>query len=121
MHPVDTIKTRFAGGCIARCSRNPVLTLSCSTPLSPTHARLIAQAEEEAKEKPRFSLIAIKEFFLGSGDEDDDGGFLGLYKGVIGNVVKEGPSSALYLGVYESTKTRLLASGGAPPCCCCPD
>jgi len=76
---------------------------------------LIAQAEEEAKEKPMFSLDTIKQFFVGSGDEDDGGGFIGLYKGVIGNVLKEGPSSALYLGVYESAKTRLLASGGAPP------
>ena len=31
-----------------------------------------------------------------------------LYSGLLGNIVKEGPSSALYLGVYESVKLRLV-------------
>ncbi|EGB12555.1 hypothetical protein AURANDRAFT_18372 [Aureococcus anophagefferens] len=45
---------------------------------------------------------------------DDVGG---LYKGLLGNVFKEAPSSALYLGVYEVCKTALLgtAFGAANP------
>ena len=33
-----------------------------------------------------------------------------LYRGLSGNIVKEAPSSALYLGVYEVVKTFLLAT-----------
>ena len=71
-------------------------------------------AKPAAKPKAKKDTAAqgsIKSFF-GLGDtEDDDGGLSGLYKGVAGNIFKEGPSSALYLGVYEGCKTRLLASG----------
>jgi len=31
-----------------------------------------------------------------------------LYDGLLGNLVKEGPSSALYLGVYESARSQLM-------------
>lgn len=34
--------------------------------------------------------------------------FTDLYKGLAGNIMKEGPPSALYLGVYESAKATLL-------------
>jgi len=37
----------------------------------------------------------------------EDGGFLTLYEGLTGNILKEGPPSALYLGVYESVKYTL--------------
>eukprot|EP00581_Thalassiosira_minuscula_P010827 CAMPEP_0183729452 /NCGR_PEP_ID=MMETSP0737-20130205/30320_1 /TAXON_ID=385413 /ORGANISM="Thalassiosira miniscula, Strain CCMP1093" /LENGTH=530 /DNA_ID=CAMNT_0025961641 /DNA_START=325 /DNA_END=1914 /DNA_ORIENTATION=+ len=43
--------------------------------------------------------------------ETEDGGnkhWMGLYEGLTGNILKEGPPSALYLGVYESTKHALL-------------
>ncbi|KAJ1449817.1 mitochondrial carrier domain-containing protein [Pelagophyceae sp. CCMP2097] len=33
-----------------------------------------------------------------------------LYQGLLGNIFKEAPSSALYLGVYEVVKTFLLAT-----------
>jgi hypothetical protein len=36
--------------------------------------------------------------------------FLALYKGLSGAVIKEGPPSAVYLGVYEAVKNALLAS-----------
>jgi len=35
-----------------------------------------------------------------------------LYKGLLGNIIKEGPPSALYLGVYESVKLFLLKAPG---------
>jgi hypothetical protein len=36
-------------------------------------------------------------------------GYLALYKGFSGALLKEGPASAVYLGVYEAVKTALLA------------
>jgi len=53
-----------------------------------------------------------------SSDEDDKGfdireasleGYLSLYQGLSGALLKEGPPSAVYLGVYEAVKTALLA------------
>eukprot|EP00578_Thalassiosira_sp_NH16_P019393 CAMPEP_0181084200 /NCGR_PEP_ID=MMETSP1071-20121207/4570_1 /TAXON_ID=35127 /ORGANISM="Thalassiosira sp., Strain NH16" /LENGTH=481 /DNA_ID=CAMNT_0023165921 /DNA_START=434 /DNA_END=1876 /DNA_ORIENTATION=- len=51
-----------------------------------------------------------------NGDDDDDdynkkegmGNMANLYEGLAGNILKEGPASALYLGVYESVKYALL-------------
>merc|ERR1711971_318999 len=37
-------------------------------------------------------------------------GYLSLYNGLSGALLKEGPPSALYLGVYESVKSALLAN-----------
>jgi len=36
-------------------------------------------------------------------------GYIGLYQGLTGALIKEGPPSALYLGVYEAGKSTLLA------------
>ncbi|KAL7540088.1 hypothetical protein ACHAWF_006596 [Thalassiosira exigua] len=50
----------------------------------------------------------------GEGESDCDevekgiGDLAGLYEGLTGNILKEGPPSALYLGVYESVKHSLL-------------
>lgn len=41
-------------------------------------------------------------------DSEDDDSFMSLYEGLDGNILKEGPPSALYLGVYESVKHSLL-------------
>jgi hypothetical protein len=43
-------------------------------------------------------------------DDDDEINFniMSLYEGLSGNILKEGPPSALYLGVYESVKYSLL-------------
>jgi len=46
-----------------------------------------------------------------SEEEEDDEGFgsvMSLYEGLAGNILKEGPPSALYLGVYETVKCSLL-------------
>ena len=37
---------------------------------------------------------------------------LNLYEGLPGNILKEGPASALYLGVYEIVKVKLLTTTG---------
>ena len=47
--------------------------------------------------------------------EEKEGGFdvknfLSLYQGLPGALLKEGPPSAIYLGVYEAAKTRLIAT-----------
>jgi len=44
---------------------------------------------------------------LGRGRKEDDN-ISSLYEGLTGNILKEGPPSALYLGVYESVKYSLL-------------
>ena len=41
-------------------------------------------------------------------EEEINFNFLSLYEGLSGNILKEGPPSALYLGVYESVKYSLL-------------
>mmetsp|Transcript_29134 Transcript_29134/g.61506 ORF Transcript_29134/g.61506 Transcript_29134/m.61506 type:complete len:527 (-) Transcript_29134:162-1742(-) len=46
-------------------------------------------------------------------DEEDDHNLLTLYEGLTGNILKEGPPSALYLGVYETVKYALLPQFGA--------
>lgn len=47
-------------------------------------------------------------------DEDREGVFTNLYEGLTGNILKEGPPFALYLGVYESVKSSLLRGALAP-------
>ena len=57
---------------------------------------------------------------LQDNDEDDDSGggneqgnnILSLYEGLYGNILKEGPPSALYLGIYESVKYYLYNQFG---------
>lgn len=36
--------------------------------------------------------------------------FHGLYRGVFGNILKEAPNAAIYLGVYEIIKTNLMSN-----------
>lgn len=50
-------------------------------------------------------------------DNDDEGedseyNILSLYEGLYGNILKEGPPSALYLGIYESVKYYLYNQFG---------
>eukprot|EP00571_Detonula_confervacea_P005013 CAMPEP_0172323780 /NCGR_PEP_ID=MMETSP1058-20130122/49551_1 /TAXON_ID=83371 /ORGANISM="Detonula confervacea, Strain CCMP 353" /LENGTH=541 /DNA_ID=CAMNT_0013039871 /DNA_START=69 /DNA_END=1691 /DNA_ORIENTATION=- len=42
------------------------------------------------------------------GDDEGFGSVMSLYEGLAGNILKEGPPSALYLGVYETVKYSLL-------------
>ena len=41
--------------------------------------------------------------------------YLSLYQGIDGALVKEGPPSALYLGIYEAVKLHLLATSTLDP------
>lgn len=45
---------------------------------------------------------------------EDSGLFTNLYEGLTGNILKEGPPSALYLGVYEAVKSSLIRGKLAP-------
>lgn len=85
MHPVDTIKTR-------------IITASTNTQSEPPLDTAAGRQSREA------------ETARGGGGGSNSGmlGLGSLYKGVGGNILKEGPSSALYLGVYEAVKVRLL-------------
>merc|ERR1719217_2042438 len=42
-------------------------------------------------------------------------GYLSLYQGLAGALLKEGPPSAVYLGVYEAVKSNLLATPNFSP------
>jgi hypothetical protein len=48
----------------------------------------------------------------GEGDGNEQGNILSLYEGLYGNILKEGPPSALYLGIYESVKYYLYNQFG---------
>ena len=90
MHPVDTVKTKMQ---------------------TKESAKAAAQQAVDDEVFDGKAAVLLR----------DEPGLLddvsGLYKGLLGNVVKEAPSSALYLGVYEVCKTALLATafGAANP------
>lgn len=46
------------------------------------------------------------------GEGDSEYNILSLYEGLYGNILKEGPPSALYLGIYESVKYYLYNQFG---------
>ena len=61
-------------------------------------------------------IDTIKVRLITRTDEDEDEGIgelSSLYEGLTGNLLKEAPPSALYLGVYESVKYALLNQFGA--------
>jgi len=65
-------------------------------PVDTLKTRLVAKSKEhpDGEPSPTLSLAELPS----------------LYDGLIGNVLKEGPSSALYLGVYETVKVQLEAT-----------
>lgn len=86
MHPVDTLKTREvthgAAGAVAVDS--------------PLIANEMA-SHEEARDGKKKKKNSVSDY-------------LELYQGIQGALLKEGPPSALYLGVYEAVKSQLLAT-----------
>ena len=87
MHPVDTLKIRLIASESAAGGAE-----SAAAAAAPPVDNVSAQRAR----KPPLSPLAQ---------------LLDLYEGIVGNLVKEGPSSALYLGVYEAAKNRLSAPG----------
>ncbi len=87
MHPVDTLKIRLIASESAAGGAE-----SAAAAAAPPVDNVSAQRAR----KPPLSALAQ---------------LLDLYEGIVGNLVKEGPSSALYLGVYEAAKNRLSAPG----------
>jgi hypothetical protein len=73
-------------------------------PIDTIKTRLMAGKSAQTSKEQSADERDTKEPSLSLADIPD------LYQGVVGNMVKEGPSSALYLGVYEAAKARLLAS-----------
>jgi solute carrier family 25 S-adenosylmethionine transporter 26 len=86
MHPVDTIKTRLQATKAADIA-GPEAKRQVGGPSKPLDPL-------PNSTQPLEALGELKE----------------LYRGLAGNIVKEAPSSALYLGVYEVVKTFLLAT-----------
>ena len=103
MHPVDTIKTR------------QMLTAASDAAAK----RDEDEQEEDANDN---SLIRMLKDNINPKDDHahdvnvntDDDSFLSLYEGLTGNIWKEGPPSALYLGVYETVKASLLTQLSNP-------
>jgi hypothetical protein len=57
--------------------------------------------------KGRASGEDDEEFDAADDEEDEPLDFANAYKGIFANIVKEAPSSALYLGIYEVARTYL--------------
>mmetsp|Transcript_7752 Transcript_7752/g.18633 ORF Transcript_7752/g.18633 Transcript_7752/m.18633 type:complete len:331 (+) Transcript_7752:1230-2222(+) len=130
MHPVDTIKTRMIASAArpppppagwsaaaAHASVRPAERIDPSPPaghepyLEPSvsaKATTVAEAEHADGEPLHLPSHAAR------GEEAPrqnlGEGLLSLYQGLPGALLKEGPPSALYLGVYEAVKTRLLVN-----------
>ena len=85
MHPVDTIKTRLQATKAADVA-------------GPEAKRQVGGPSKPLDPLPNSTQHLVASF----GDLKE------LYRGLAGNIVKEAPSSALYLGVYEVVKTFLL-------------
>jgi len=85
MHPVDTIKTRLQATKAADVA-------------GPEAKRQVGGPSKPLDPLPNSTQPLVASF----GDLKE------LYRGLAGNIVKEAPSSALYLGVYEVVKTFLL-------------
>ena len=85
MHPVDTIKTRLQATKAADVA-------------GPEAKRQAGGPSKPLDPLPNSTQPLVASF----GDLKE------LYRGLAGNIVKEAPSSALYLGVYEVVKTFLL-------------
>lgn len=89
MHPIDTLKTREVAG---EVEAMPTETADGETnDGAPDAAAETSTDSEASKDDPISELLS-------------------LYQGLSGNLFKEGPPSAAYLGVYELAKTNLLAN-----------
>lgn len=116
MHPMDTLKTR-------EVTRAAGVTRDNEPSTTPVVAGIITGSsaiDELAKNR-----IHNDEMQVGSTDgtpvklslpQDTQitrnfslAGYLSLYQGIQAALLKEGPPSALYLGVYEAVKFKLLA------------
>ena len=123
VHPIDTIKTRLM---LRGASEAAVATRSSKTEdeLSTDHhvnnerkrrndkgednhddeSNSAEGAEATTEESNRTSPVVFQ-------SKKD---LLGLYDGLTGNLLKEAPPSALYLGVYETVKVSLLRQFSDP-------
>ena len=105
MHPVDTIKTKMQLKGAADELAQSAYDKEFLARKADNAIKIDLTPPGVAAGKEHTGLAAVAEE-LGT-----------LYKGLSGNLLKEAPSSALYLGVYEVVKTALLATtfGAAQP------
>lgn len=87
MHPLDTLKTREVAD-----------TAKATAPKEREKAKATTPKDKKKVEKAN----ALWNFSPAE--------YLSLYQGIQGALLKEGPPSAAYLGVYEAVKTKLLAT-----------
>ena len=106
----------------------PTIQMTVATmPVSePEEAAVQQPVEEEVQTavKEAAEVDAVKETAAGAeakleAEAEGEGwsvkGYLSLYKGIDGALVKEGPPSALYLGIYEIMKSYLLTTTTLDP------
>ena len=108
MHPLDTIKTRLqvSGG-----------TSSGSSQSGSSKSKSDDEEEEEDGEGDMKDADKQDDAELSEESKEEAPIIVGynimsLYEGLGANILKEGPPSALYLGVYESVKYALLPQFG---------
>jgi len=80
-----------------------------AAPAAAAVAAAPAAAAESASQPPS-SAAAAEAAALPESSSSRIDELLSLYQGLPGALLKEGPPSAVYLGVYEAAKTRLLAT-----------
>jgi len=108
MHPLDTIKTRLqvSGG-----------TSSGSSGSSSSKSKSSDEEKEEEDGEGDMKDMDKQDDANNNSEQEEAPIIVGynimsLYEGLGANILKEGPPSALYLGVYESVKYALLPQFG---------
>jgi hypothetical protein len=96
MHPLDTIKIRQVAS--AKGTSDVILNDATNLTTTPEEGDGATMMTEPLN-------VGVKEAEAWTLE-----GYLSLYQGIIGALLKEGPPSAFYLGVYESVKSMLLAN-----------
>lgn len=90
MHPLDTIKTRLQ-----------VASSSSSSTSSES------SVDGTTTDKNTTTIVTMEDDTDDTTVEEDPKLYENLYEGLTGNLFKEGPPSAVYLGVYETVKYAL--------------
>lgn len=104
MHPVDTYKTRRQ---LASASESAAFsTLDGETDEQENVIFLYSEDHPDSLHRGGYKQHDHGEPIAQQKDTARE--FLSLYEGLTGNIWKEGPPSALYLGVYETVKSSLL-------------
>lgn len=108
MHPIDTIKTRMQ---VRKEGDDEDTPWQSQPPLEdlqqPVKPRNVAVFGMSATAAPATAAAEDTAIAGQASAKTGIGGFFDLYEGLTGNLLKEGPPSSVYLGVYETVKYAL--------------